>query len=245
MTTAPPEAFLEQAAALGVAFDEGDVGRLGRFVELLLDANKRMNLTAIRDPQDAWIKHVLDALTLLPYLQAAEAKTMIDVGAGGGVPGIPIAICMPSLEVVLLEATGKKARFLESTAAALGLDTVRVVSDRAETLGHDRETHRDRYDVVTARAVGPLPVLLELTVPFARIGGLVLAIKGERAPEEVAAAKEALHQLHAVVAQTDRTPTGRIVVIEKLRKTPRTYPRRPGEPKRAPIGGRGGGRSGE
>jgi 16S rRNA (guanine527-N7)-methyltransferase len=235
MRAAPPEAFREQARALGLAFDDGDLERIGRYLELLLAANARFNLTRIDDPEEAWTKHVLDSLTLLPYLVEAGAARVIDVGSGGGLPGVPLAVTLPSTRFTLLEATGKKARFLEETAAALGLENVTVISERAETLAHDRD-HRAAYDAIVCRAVGRMPVLLELTVPLAREGGHVLAIKGGRAVEEVASAKQALHHLHAAVVDQAKTPTGTIVVIEKLRATPKKYPRRPGEPKRAPLG---------
>ena len=152
-------------------------------------------------------------------------------------PGIPLAIVLPEAEVTLLEATGKKTRFLEETVAALDLENVTVINDRAEVVGNDREHHRERYDMVVARAVGALRVLLELTVPLARIGGHVISIKGRRAASEIIAAKRALHLLHAQVVGTTRTATGTIVLVEKLRPTPKAYPRRAGEPKRAPLGG--------
>jgi 16S rRNA (guanine527-N7)-methyltransferase len=232
----PPPSFLSLADECGIAFDEGDLDRLGSFLALLLDANTRFNLTAIRDPEEAWTKHILDSLTLLPLIAAAEAKGVIDVGSGAGLPGLPLAITMPDLAFTLLESTGKKARFIEETAAALGLDNVTVINDRAETVGRDRERHREQYDVVLGRAVGRLPVLLELTVPLATIGGLVLAIKGAAAEEEIRESKEALYRLHAHVIDRHRTPTGTIIVIRKMRRTPKLYPRKPGEPKRAPIG---------
>jgi 16S rRNA (guanine527-N7)-methyltransferase len=231
----PPPDFAARLATLDVELEPGDAERLGRFLAMLLDANTRFNLTAITDAAAAWERHVFDTLTLLPLIDSIGARTLIDVGSGGGVPGVPLAIALPALEVTLLEATGKKARFLESVVAGLGLERVRVVAERAETAARDRERHRETYDVVTARAVGPLPTLLELTVPFAREGGVVLAIKGERAGEEVEAARAALHVLHARVIDQRRTPTGTIVVIEKQRRTPKRYPRRPGEPKRDPI----------
>lgn len=230
---APPPSFLEAAAGLHLAFEEGDLERLGAFLARLLEANRTMNLTAIRDLESAWTRHVLDALTLLPYLEGAA--TAIDVGAGGGVPGLPLAIVRPDIAWTLLEATGKKARFLEATARDLGLENVTVVAERAETAGRAGAAHRERHDAVTARAVGPLPVLLELAVPLARVGGLVLAIKGARAEEEIVEAKAALHALHAAVIAVDRTPTGTIVAVEKRRTTPKLYPRRPGEPKRNPL----------
>ncbi len=221
---------------MGIEFESNDLDRLGRYIDLLLECNQRFNLTAITDPQQAWTRHVLDSLTLVGLLASAEAKRVMDVGSGGGLPGIPLAIVMPEVEFTLVEATGKKARFLQEAVDALGLSNVRIINDRAETLGQDHQAHRERYDVVLARAVGRLPVLLELTVPLARVGGLVLAMKGEQAQQEIAEAKPALHLLHAHVVDVRTTATGVIVVIEKQRKTPRVYPRSPGEPKRSPLG---------
>ncbi len=238
MALQPPDDFNSRAEAIGLAFDEGDVARLARYLELLLEANTRFNLTAITDPAEAWTRHILDSLALVPLLASAEARSAIDIGSGGGLPGIPLAIVMRDVQFTLLEATGKKARFLEETAAALELKNVLVINDRAETLGQDHKSHREHYDVVLARAVGRLSVLLELTVPLARIGGHVLAMKGAQAESEIAEAKQALYMLHAHVIDRHVTPTGVVVVIEKQRKTPRIYPRAPGEPKRAPLGGK-------
>lgn len=235
MSTAPTPEFLAAAEALGLAFDPGDLERLERYLGLLLEANQRFNLTAVIDPAQAWMRHLLDALTLVPILESCEAERVIDVGSGGGVPGIPLAIVRPSMAMTLLEATGKKAAFLEATAQALGLGNVTVLRERAETAGQDHRRWREQFDAVLARAVGPLPTLLELTLPLAKVGGLVLAIKGEKAPQEIEAAKQALHALHARVIESLRTPTGTIVVVEKERKTPRLYPRAAGEPKRKPL----------
>jgi 16S rRNA (guanine527-N7)-methyltransferase len=244
----PPRDFIEQAASLGIEFDADDLARLARYLELLLDANTRFNLTAITDPAEAWRRHILDSLTLLPLIESAreareggEPMRVIDVGSGGGLPGMALACVMPDVRFTLLEATGKKAKFLQEAAHALGLSNVDVVIDRAETVGQDHRVHRARYDVVLSRAVGPLPVLLELTVPLAKVGGTVLAIKGERAAQEAADAKAALHLLHAAVVELRPTPTGTVIVIDKPRATPRLYPRAPGEPKRRPLGGSGGG----
>ena len=232
-----PAAFLERIAALGIELEPHDLHRLGRYLALLLDANTRFNLTAITDPNEAWMRHVLDSLTLLPLIASAEASRVIDVGSGGGLPGIPLAIAMPHVRFTLLEATGKKARFLNEAVQQLGLTNVEVVNDRAEAVGQESSGMcREQFDVVIARAVGRLPVLLELTVPLAKVGGHVLAMKGEKAAGEIAESKAALHRLHAHVVETIPTATGVIVLIEKMRKTPRIYPRKAGEPKRAPLG---------
>lgn len=233
----PPEAFIEAASGIGVELEPGDLDRLGRFLGMLLETNTRFNLTAIRNPQEAWHRHVLDALGLVQFLADLPAGSRIaDVGSGGGVPGVPLAIVLPELSFTLIEATGKKARFLEAAAEALGLTNVRVVSERAETLGHDRERHRALYDAVLARAVGHLAVVAELCAPLAKVGSLLLLTKGQKAEEELIEAKSALHALHLTSAGLVETPTGRIVALEKRRDTPRTYPRRPGEPSRAPLG---------
>ena len=244
---APPE-FTATAESMGIAFEPGDVEKLGRYLAMLLAANEAINLTAIKDAEAGWTKHILDSLTLLPYLAEFAEGTpprVIDVGSGGGLPGLPLAIALPPHRFTLLEATEKKAAFLREAAAALGLPNVEVVVDRAEAAAQDRgqKTHegrvgamREAFDFVTARAVGRLATLAELTCGFAKINGRLLLIKGQAADEELEEAAAALHDLKLVHAGTVDTPTGRIVVIEKRSATPRLYPRRDGEPKRSPLG---------
>ncbi len=237
-----PESFLAEAEGMGLAFDAGDLDRLRGYLRLLYDANQRMNLTAIRDPAEAWSRHVLDSLTLLPWVAATVERTagegraasLIDVGSGGGLPGLVLACVQPELRIVLVEATGKKARFLAQASAALGLDRVEVLPQRAEAVGRDPQ-HRESHDLVTSRAVGALDVLAEYLVPLARTDGTILAIKGAKAEEEIAHAKQALYTLHAQVHEVVPTPTGRIVVLHKTRPIPKAYPRRVGEPKRQPL----------
>lgn len=248
----PPGEFLDRAGAIGLEFEAGDTERLGRYLGMLLAANQLANLTAITEPAKGWERHILDSLSLVPVLaELPEGALVIDVGSGGGLPGIPLAIVCPTLRFTLLEPTGKKAAFLNQAIAELGLANCRVVQARAEAAGQDRGLksatgreggHRERYDAVVARAVGALPVLAELTVPFAKAplggatGGLVALVKGERADAELAAAAEALRTLRAVHETTMDTPTGRVVVLSKVGPTPRDYPRRDGEPSRAPLG---------
>lgn len=249
---APTPQFIDAAATLGIEFDGGDLERLGSYLELLLETNKTTNLTAIREPEAAWMRHILDSLTLLPALSdLPEGATVIDVGSGGGLPGMPLAITMPHLRFTLLEATGKKAVFLRTTARSLGLSNVAILCERAEKAAHDRGErtgegrqggHREAYDAVVARAVGRLVSLAEITVPFAKApseghaGGEILLIKGQQADEELEESKAALHALKAVHLRTFDTPTGRVIVLGKGAATPKLYPRRDGEPKRAPLG---------
>ncbi|MBM4108131.1 MAG: 16S rRNA (guanine(527)-N(7))-methyltransferase RsmG [Phycisphaerae bacterium] len=247
----PPPGFLGAARAYGIEFEAGEVEALGLYLALLYKGNETMNLTAVREPEQAWTRHVLDALTLVPLLaELPEGSRVIDVGSGGGIPGVPLAIVLPSLEFTLLEATGKKADFLSQAVAALGLRNARVINDRSERLAHDRGEkssgasgrseriggHREAYDAAVIRAVGRLAVAAELTVPFVKPGGRVLMIKGERADEELAEAAGALALLKAVHEGTAQTPTGRIVVLGKRAATPKVYPRADGEPSRVPLG---------
>ena len=231
-----PENFEQLIADLGIEFDEGDMPQLSLYIDMLLETNKQFNLTAIKSAEEAWIRHILDSLSLIPILAKEHVEHVVDVGSGGGLPGIPLAITMPEVTFTLVETTQKKAVFLSHVAKELGLENVTVISERAENLATKSGGFRDIADAVVARAVGPLNILLELTVPFAKVDGVVLTIKGERAPIEVEEARKALHVLKAEVTSSHRTTTGTILTIRKLEPTPNKYPRPAGEPKRLPIG---------
>ncbi|MDI1480180.1 16S rRNA (guanine(527)-N(7))-methyltransferase RsmG [Polyangium sp. y55x31] len=211
---APPDGFEARLAEIGVRLDAPVLATLGDYLARLLAMNEQMNLTAIKDPSDAWEKHALDALTLVPLLGDASAGArLVDVGSGGGLPGIPIAIARPDLQVTLVEATQKKAAFLSAVVAALGLLNVTVRAERAEQLAAGEL--RGGFDVVTARAVARLNLLVPLTAPFAKPGGLVLLVKGQRAEEELAEAKRVLVEQATTHEKTVATPTGRIVVLRR------------------------------
>lgn len=237
---------MQHCAQHGIVLENDEPTKLGRFMAMLMHANTRMNLTAVRDEQEAWDRHIFDSLTLLPMLSELQDNAkIIDIGTGGGLPGIPLAIVMPQHRFTLVDSTKKKCDYLDQVIRALGLTNARVICARAEALGQDRgeriatgriDAHREHYDIAMARGVGQIPMLAELTVPLVKVGGLVLMTKGQRAQEELAEAKAALHLLHTAHAGTIDTPTGKVVILEKLRKTPRDYPRRDGEPKRSPLG---------
>ncbi|MEM8835950.1 MAG: 16S rRNA (guanine(527)-N(7))-methyltransferase RsmG [Planctomycetota bacterium] len=238
----PPARFVEHCESFGISLGKEELERQARFLGLMLAANSVMNLTGIREPADAWVKHTFDALTLVGVAQGLREDepdrplAVADVGSGGGVPAIPLAIAMSDCQFVLIEATAKKVAFLRHAVRELGLPNVEIVNERAEVVGQAHKTHRGAHDLVTARALGPLAVAAELTVALAKPGGLVALVKGDRAQEELEQAKQALHLLHAGCAGIIETPTGTIVVLEALRKAPRDYPRRVGEPKRVPLG---------
>lgn len=193
-----------------------------------------MNLTAITEPEAADRLHFADSLACL-LEPIASGAAVLDVGAGAGFPGLPLKIARPDLRLTLLEATGKKARFLEHLAAALSLDGVAIAAERAETFAN-----RDAYDVVVARALASMPALLELTLPFCRQGGVVLALKkGAHLPAELASAGRALTILGGELAAPHSYGLGgesrQVVVVRKVGPTPADYPRRPGLPAKKPL----------
>lgn len=212
--------------------------RLLRLLELVRGAP--FNLTAIRDPAEMRRKHLLDSLTLLPVARLAAGERVFDVGSGAGFPGLVLAVVCPEVRVELIEANARKGGFLQSAADALHLPNVGVRIARAEDLGREAGW-RASADCVVARAVAPLPVLLEYVLPLCRVGGRCVALKGPRAPEEVAAAANALNVLGGVSPAPVllRLPGGgeqRVLVrIDKVRPTPARYPRAAGQPARRPL----------
>jgi 16S rRNA (guanine527-N7)-methyltransferase len=195
---APPSDLAQRLGAIDVRLDDATLARIGGYLARLLAMNEQVNLTSITDPAEAWTRHAFDALTLLPHLaELPVGARVLDVGSGGGVPGIPLAIARPDLRFTLLEATEKKAAFLRAVSEALGLANVEVVAERAEQAA--KGSLAASFDAVTARAVARLDTLLGWTAPFARTGGVLLLIKGARAPDEL--------------AEADMTPTGRVVVL--------------------------------
>ena len=222
-------AALWKQLAARAAIDLGDdkVAMMSRYIDLLLEANQRMNLTRIAGRAEAELLHVADALTLLPHLPG-EAHALADVGSGGGVPGIPLAIARPDVRVTLIESTKKKAAFLEQTAGALGLSNLTVDARRAEDAG--QSPARETFDVAVARAVATLDWLAEWCLPLVKVGGRMLAMKGPKVHEELDAARRAARLVGGgeVVLHAVELPgtTGHVVAsIHKTRKTDPRYPR--------------------
>ncbi|MFP3855290.1 MAG: 16S rRNA (guanine(527)-N(7))-methyltransferase RsmG [Anaerolineales bacterium] len=200
--------------------------------------NERFNLTAITEPEDIEVKHFLDSLTCLKVLESSGR--LIDVGTGGGFPGIPIKLLCPRLEVTLLESTRKKVDFCRHVIESLGLEGIEAIHSRAEELGHHPD-HRDRYDMAVARAVAPMNVLVEYLLPFLKRGGRMIAMKGETAPAEVQEAESAIELLGGRMKRLlpielpKVAETRYLIVIEKASATPEEYPRRPGMPSKRPL----------
>jgi 16S rRNA (guanine527-N7)-methyltransferase len=210
----PPPGFDAELRAIGAPLAADLVAKVGDYLGCLIAMNERMNLTAIDEPQAAWTRHALDALSLVPLLASVPpGASLIDIGSGGGLPGVPLAIARSDLRVTLVEATQKKAAFLGALGGTLGLANLSVHPERAERL--NQGPLRGTFDVVTARAVARLSELVPLTLPFAKPGGLVLLIKGQQADVEVGEARAVIARAGAVHERTVATPTGRIVVLRR------------------------------
>ncbi len=212
------------------------------YVALLLEANETVNLTRVVDPDAVARLHLLDALAALPLLDALAPIGAVDLGSGGGVPALPLAIARRSIAWTLVDSSAKKAALLQRFADQLGLTNLSVLAERAETLGRD-PGHRERYDLVTARACAPLPVLAELALPLLRPGGHLVAWKGplrEQDPEVRAgnAASALLGGGPLRLADAGHAALGghRFVIAKKLSPTAARFPRRPGVPARRPLG---------
>jgi len=230
----------EELAAAGFAVGPAAYARLARFVELLLLENRRLNLTALRDSEQVWRLHVCESLALLPLVAAQRPRRLLDLGTGGGIPGLPLACVTEGMELVLLDAIRKKVEAIERMVARLELANVRTLWGRAETLAHEPQ-YREVFDAVTARAVAALPVVVEYGAAFVRLGGQCWFAKPPAAVErEVAGAQAAADRcgLEYVGSHGFRVPDGpaRVVLIyHKRRPTPENLPRPPGRPERRPL----------
>ena len=236
------EALLAAAPTIANGLPAGFLDMAQRFVELLLAGNRRLNLTRVISADDVARLHLLDSLAALPEIDRMTPTSAIDLGSGGGLPGLPLAMALPETHWTLVDSVGKKAAILGEFVEALGLANVAVIADRAEALGRD-PTHRGRYDLATARACAALPVLAELALPLVVTGGWLLAWKGplSEADEEVRRGRVAIGQLgggRLRIADSGVPALGghRFVIVPKERDTDARFPRRAGEPGRRPLG---------
>lgn len=233
------------APSANPSVDAAALAALRRVAETILAANERMNLTADREPEIFWQRHIADAIAAARAIEAVAGRPgagerVLDVGAGGGIPGLAWAALWPEAIVELMETRGKRCEFLREAAAALGLANVRVIEGRAEELGHEAGL-REQYALVTARALAAMPTLLELTLPFVKLGGWLGAIKSAPVDEELAQGRAALATLGGE-AEVRVAPYARgdgkacaVCLARKASPTPAAYPRRPNLPERRPL----------
>ena len=236
------EALLGDAPPIAATLPPGFLDAIERLVALLLAGNRRMNLTRVTSPSDVARLHLLDSLVALPLLDAMAPGEAMDLGSGGGLPGLPLAIARPQMRWTLVDSARKKAAILAEFVEALGLPNVAVLADRAEALGRSPR-HRQRYGLVTARACAALPVLAELALPLLAVGGELLAWKGPLTEddEEVRRGRAAIGQLgggrlRLVDPGVPALGGHRFVIVPKERDTDPRFPRREGEPGRRPLG---------
>ena len=227
------EAILKQGLE-SLGLDTAAIPALTEYARRLLEKNKVMNLTAITEPEKVARLHLLDSLTVTKALEPGE-KTLIDVGCGAGFPGVPLAVACKGWKVTLLDSLGKRVKWLEETLPGLGIPA-QCVNARAEDYAAE---HRERYDYATSRAVARLNILLELTAPFVKVGGAVLALKGAAAEEELREAAGAIRKLGLKLEKVLEFPIEDthhcLVVLRKTTPTPKQYPRRYAKIKQSPL----------
>lgn len=228
------EKFEKKSQERGLNLKKDQISQLFSFMNLLIEWNQKMDLTNITDPDEIILKHFVDSLTLCNYIEGG--KKVIDLGTGAGFPGIPLAIQNKQTEFVLADALQKRINFLEEVKKELNLSNVTLIHGRAEDLGQDKE-YRECFDIAVSRAVAPLNVLLEYMLPFVKIGGDCLCMKGSKKEE----AQNALEALGGEIEEIeefflpDSDMKRMIYQIRKVSKTPEKYPRKAGKPAKQPL----------
>jgi 16S rRNA (guanine527-N7)-methyltransferase len=225
---------------LGMTITPKQLAAFECYQQQLMEWNARMNLTAIRDEEGIRVKHFLDSLSCLQAMGENPPKRLIDVGTGGGFPGIPLKILMPGMQLTLVESVGKKVQFCQHVVDTLKLENVLVVQSRAEEVGQSKE-HREQYDWAVARAVAGLPTLVEYLLPLVKVKGSILAQKGHSGPMEAHQAEKAMRLLGGHLRQLHHLTLPGVVeeryliVVDKVAATPAKYPRRVGIPLKEPL----------
>ncbi|MGS4845745.1 16S rRNA (guanine(527)-N(7))-methyltransferase RsmG [Streptococcus sp. W151] len=235
-----PEEFYTHLADLGFPLTDRQKEQYERYFELLVEWNEKINLTAITEKDEVYLKHFYDSIApILQGLIENQPIRLLDIGAGAGFPSLPMKILFPELDVTIIDSLNKRINFLHLLAEELGLSGVHFYHGRAEDFAQDK-AFRAQFDIVTARAVARMQVLSELTIPYLKVGGRLLALKASNAPEELEEAKNALNLLFSKVEDNLQyeLPNGDpryITVVEKKKETPNKYPRKAGMPNKRPL----------
>ncbi len=232
------EEFEKYLKKMQIKFSEEQYNQFYKYMNLLIEWNKKINLTAIIEPKEIILKHFVDSLTIAKYIE--ENKKVADVGTGAGFPGIPLKIYRKDLKITLIDSLNKRLNFLNEVIAELELKEINTVHGRAEELGQNKE-YREKFDIVTSRAVANLSTLSEYLIPFIKKDGKCIYMKTLELDEELEKAKKAINILGGKIIKTDKfylpeSEIGRsIVVVEKEKQTPIKYPRKPGTPSKEPL----------
>lgn len=227
-------------AEKGITLSQQQMDQYDTYYQMLVEWNEKMNLTAITDKPDVYLKHFYDSVSAAFYFDFKRPLNVCDVGAGAGFPSIPLKIAFPEIKVTIVDSLNKRITFLEELAKKLGLENTTFIHDRAETFGKN-PAHREKYEVVMARAVARMSVLSELCLPLVKVGGTFIAMKGNQAGEELQVGEkaittlggklEAVHSFTLPIEESERN----ILIIQKQKPTPKLYPRKPGTPNKTPI----------
>jgi len=235
-----PETFYNLLAEQNLPLSDQQKKQFERYFELLVEWNEKINLTAITDKEEVYLKHFYDSIApILQGLISNERIKLLDIGAGAGFPSLPMKILYPQLDVTIIDSLNKRINFLQLLAQELDLEGVHFYHGRAEDFAQDKK-FRAQFDMVTARAVARMQILSELTIPYLKVGGKLLALKASNAPEELLEAKNALNLLFSKVEDnlSYALPNGDpryITVVEKKKETPNKYPRKAGMPNKRPL----------
>ncbi|PAV28488.1 16S rRNA (guanine(527)-N(7))-methyltransferase RsmG [Virgibacillus profundi] len=235
-----PEQFTKALIEQGIELSDYQLEQFSIYYETLVEWNEKINLTALTDKEDVYLKHFYDSISAAFYYDFTNDIHICDVGAGAGFPSIPLKICFPQLKVTIVDSLQKRIGFLNQLANKLSLSNVAFYHDRAENFGKNSE-FRETFDIVTARAVARMSVLSELCLPLVKKNGVFIAMKGAQANEELGNAQAAVEILGGEVVDTftftlpKEDSERSIVVINKNRKTPKKYPRKAGTPNKEPI----------
>lgn len=225
---------------LGVEYDDQLIDKFKRYMEGVLLWNEKVNLTAIKDRQEFIKKHFVDSILAFKLEEMRSGERIIDVGTGGGFPGIPLALIFPEKEFVLMDSLQKRLKIIEQLCGEIGIKNVKTLHGRAEDLGRDKN-HRHKYDVCVSRAVANLSTLCEFCLPFVKMGGYFLSYKGTKADQEVAQANSAIFLLGGKLKREEEIKldnydlSHRILIIEKVQNTSDKYPRKAGVPAKKPL----------
>lgn len=228
--------LIEKVNSIGIEISQKQAEQFYKYMELLLEWNEKMNLTAITDPEEVILKHFIDSLTIIPYLK--EADTVLDIGTGAGFPGIPLKILEENKKFTLLDSLNKRIIFLQTVINELELKNIQAIHGRAEEFV---SKEREASDIVTSRAVARLNVLLEYMLPFVKVGGRCICMKSFEIEEELKEAKKSIEILGGEIEKIDEITLPntdikrKIVIIKKVKNTPSKYPRKAGTPAKEPI----------
>ena len=223
---------------LGLDLCDEQIKNFYDFMNLLIEKNKVMNLTGITEPKEVILKHFIDSLTILKYID--KNSRVIDVGTGAGFPGLPLKIAKKSLEMTLLDSLNKRINFLNEVIESTKLEKIKTIHGRAEDFGKSEE-YREKYDIATSRAVAPLNILLEYMMPFVKVGGKCICMKGSNCDDEIENAKKAIKILGGEIEKIEKftlpnSDNNRtILIIKKVKKTEGQYPRNAGIPTKKPL----------